>query len=937
MPLKPGRMHLTVMFTDLSDSTYLGSILDPEAYNQFLEHVRRDFGKIVSDCNGSTVRIDGDGFIFIFGEPGESNVKLAIDAALKMHAKIADYALPYIIPRNLLKLHSGIHSGRVLLKEGDLVRGKYEILGSATNVAAKLCEAAGPGEILVSKEALGRDKGLFKIIQEKGVELKGRKSAVAVFSITARNEIPSANEYGYSRFVGRESILARLQASVADRSHSSKIIMLHGEAGVGKSRLLSEMSPALSQENTQVHYSICEPGFEGSSFGPVKQLIQSMDRIKEGSKNDAKLVFSNNVVDKLDGIETRSELLTIVMSLLDRHPDKDVVFVIDDWHWVDSQTQQLIEKVCQDYQGKLTVILAARTLDKIFADINKVQIIKLNPLESDDIDFAIKNLIPGIEPFLLAHIRESSNGNPLYIEELCSAANQSGRNIDTHGPKSSIAVSVQSRLFDLSENLVTIVKAAAVIGHIVPKSQLNDVLGYQINDTQLDKLFVADLIYPTRRVENLRFKHRITRNVVYDLISLEERKNLHSKVANILAYNAKIKDYTVPHGYLAYHYGEAGDAKLSAFHSRLAGRDALQSSNLDKAQDHFCNAILQSEKVNVPLSEFTDLIRNYGLACAADPSADQTKILSSAVNRAMLAKNDDAIAWTQYWLGFNLYGLGYPDQSLRHFKLALTACETTKNEKLGTQVLAGIGEALAASCQYSSAYNFLDRAIKTKLANRSGTRSSGGLSYALSCKGFALGEQGKYDAAQESFEKATEILQNSNNAVLPSVLNQNAVVNMWKGDFDTARELCFQAKTLSRRIHSRYNYAQACFINASLDFLRFKDAHSISGMIEATSWLEFDGIGQNMSLNYSGIAEVLSQTQNWKKARIYAARGIKRARLGDRRCESQVYRALALVAKAGQCRNTPEYYLAKANLSAGVRNSQRELQNNRQFQHDFFS
>ena len=158
----PRRIHLTVMFSDLTDSTYLGSLLDPETYSDLLEKIRYDFEKIITYFGGQTIRIDGDGFIFIFANSGEGNGKLAVDAALKMHEKIQSYTLPGSIPANTLNLHTGIHAGRVLLKEGDLVLGKYEILGNATNVAAKICDSAKAGEILISEKALGRNNGLYR-------------------------------------------------------------------------------------------------------------------------------------------------------------------------------------------------------------------------------------------------------------------------------------------------------------------------------------------------------------------------------------------------------------------------------------------------------------------------------------------------------------------------------------------------------------------------------------------------------------------------------------------------------------------------------------------------------------------------------------------------------------------------------------------------------
>ena len=159
---------------------------------------------------------------------------------------------------------------------------------------------------------------------------------------------------------------------------------------------------------------------------------------------------------------------------------------------------------------------------------------------------------------------------------------------------------------------------------------------------------------------------------------------------------------------------------------------------------------------------------------------------------------------------------------------------------------------------------------------------------------------------------------------------------MWHNKLDEALNLSHQTFELSRRMHSRYNFAQSVFITAAVRFKKTNDIHHIDKMIEAVNWLIYDGTGQNMSLNYGALLEVLTDVNDWDRARIFAARGLSRIRAGDRRCESQIFRSLALISKAGKSARSSNYYMNKASASAESRQSIREMKNNEMFEQAHF-
>src|SRR3546814_75420 len=134
---RPARHYLTLLFSDLSDSTGLAAAMEPEIFSALLERLRERTAEIVARHGGEIIRIDGDGVICIYGFPLpiEDGGRRAVETALDLHRAAAELDATVAGTGCRVRLHSGIHSGVVLVSAGDLVRGRYEILGDATNIA----------------------------------------------------------------------------------------------------------------------------------------------------------------------------------------------------------------------------------------------------------------------------------------------------------------------------------------------------------------------------------------------------------------------------------------------------------------------------------------------------------------------------------------------------------------------------------------------------------------------------------------------------------------------------------------------------------------------------------------------------------------------------------------------------------------------------------
>jgi len=864
------RAQMTIMFTDLSDSTKISSLLEPEIYSDLLERIRDEFLDIVRSHGGIDIRIDGDGFIFAFGYPTffEDGSRRAVNAALEINNHLELIEKEFDLHENRLQMHTGIHSGILFVKEGDLSRGRYEIIGDATNITARLCEIAMPGDIIVTDESLGRSENYFQISEQFLVAPKSNSKKLLVKKVVGRNKSGDRKKVWAAHsttFVGRDDNLKWLEKFVMSNGAGFTLAHIQAEPGMGKTRLLHEFSNRRIQQNQTTHIGTCDSYLGAGAYHPITQIFKSLLLREFGT------------------------------------PEKRF--------------------------GR-----ASRVEDAIFLEMNNAQSLNLSALPSRHIQYTIKNLVPGVEPFTLARIESYSGGNPLFIEELCHAARHNRFDFENNETGSWMNSLVHNRFKQLPKNLSEIVKISAIIGHQVPRWLINEIADDVIREDEISALRKSDFLYPSQKNNFFRFKHGITRDVIYGMIHLKERQHLHNSILDKLRYHAEENNQPEPHEALAYHSRKAGKANVSMYHSRIAGEAALSSFSLDRAQRHFKNALEQSEKARVPKDEKLSLLRNYGLSCVVDPSKDQTPILEAAVKAAKLTRDPKHITWSEYWLGFNLYGLGYPKRSITHFNNSLKACQSVNNKKLETQLFANLGQAYAAAGEYGTAYEYLDQAINIKMQKRSGHKSSAGLAYAVSCKGFALGEQGYFEKAMDCFSHAIEVLEGTEHSASTSILNQRAVVNLWHGNFEEALSLSEQTFELSRRMHSRYNFAQSVFITSAANFNQTRELHYIDKMIESTNWLVYDGTGQNMSLNYGALTEALCEIEDWSRARIFAARGLNRIRAGDRRCESQIFRSLALVAKAGLSSHLPDFYLEKAKTTAQHRQSHREIENNRVFE-----
>jgi predicted ATPase len=278
----------------------------------------------------------------------------------------------------------------------------------------------------------------------------------------------------------------------------------------------------------------------------------------------------------------------------------------------------------------------------------------------------VKRWLPHAHPFLVREICGYAGGNPLFLEELCHRAASDAEVqpvVRVHGGESWLNGLIASRVARLPKAQVDLVQSAAVIGHTMPNWLFERVTGCSAGDPLVRALAEQDLIFPGEQAETLRFKHGITRDVVYDGVGLRERTRLHLVTAHALA--ARSSDVATTGAEaceaLAYHFDAAGEPQQAAAYAEAAGDRAVFASALDRAKSQYRAALAALNRLDPSPSvvkRWAAISQRLGLASVFDPSRDELPLFERAIELAQVSGDAGAIARARYWLGYMHYALG---------------------------------------------------------------------------------------------------------------------------------------------------------------------------------------------------------------------------------------------------------------------------------------
>jgi class 3 adenylate cyclase/tetratricopeptide (TPR) repeat protein len=900
------RRYLALLFADLCDSTALSDLMEQEHYGALIAQVRAIYEDTIERHGGTVERAQGDGVLAAFGfSRGEDAGRQAVQAALELHDRVR--SMPVALPGGFTpSLHSGIHSGLVLVREGSTTLGKHDLFGPVPNIAARLASCAGPHELLVSEETLGPARRFFVTSPPTLLDVKGRAAPVLVYKVDARASSSEAVRAAYrsgTGFLGRAAELALLDAElVAVMAGSSRALAIVGPAGQGKTRLAEQFLSHALQQGCTVLRGYCEStGAEPCQ--PFLHMLQALGR-------------------------EHSSPPEIEWSLVLTARERPLVLFIDDWQWADDASRVLLAALRSRTDCMLLVILCTRPEGAQALPVDRTAVLPpLGPAEALQV---ISARLPGADPFLAARICQAASGNPLFLEELCHSAErgeperQPGR---VAANAAWLGQLVQSRLYGLDRAEREFVQVAAVIGNVVPAWLLERLTGRRIDDAVLGKLVQCDLLFTGERVGTLRFKHVITRDVIYDAVGLHEREKLHLRIAEALRTHGPSASRDDLLEALALHYHLGGDASNAADYAEQAGDKALAASALDRARALYRVALAALDKqpqTAEAAMRWVSIVRRLARSGVFDPMRSEQALFTRAVELAQRHGGRAIVAGARVWLGYICYSLGDTRAAIRNCAAALQDAHSEGDRKLAMHAVAALGEAYCAAARYELALPLLDQAIAVGRQNRSEQRTSAGLAFSLACRAIVTAERGEFNAAYALFDEAVSCIGRQNYEVGASVHGWRAAVLLWQGRWQDARAAAADSWRVAEATHSLLQLSIARAISAYADWMQLRRPESLATILEVMEWLKPHDSCLYRSLYHGWLTEGLVDLGRHPEGRAHAAQAVLRGRERDVLGLPMSCRALALDAATHNPERV-ERYLAWGMRGARRRGSAHEL------------
>jgi class 3 adenylate cyclase len=404
-PTREQRKTVTVLFCDVTGSTALGESTDPEALRAVLARYFERMKAIVESHGGTVEKFIGDAVMAVFGVPQvhEDDALRACRAAVDMRD-----AFPEI----------GV-GGRIGVNTGEVVSGTEErlVTGDAVNVAARLEQAARPGEILVGDETLRLVHGAVEAEAVEPLALKGKAEPEPAHRLVAVHEAPE-REHGY-RFVGRVGeleLLSQAWQRTREKGRCERVTVI-GDAGVGKSRLVAEL---LAQVDAQVVRGRCISYGEGVTYWPVVEVLKQLDALPADPAAAAPL---RSLLGESDTATSPDEIAWAFRKLLEEKAP--LVCVFDDIQWAEETFLDLVEHVALLSSEPILLVCLARP-DFTERRPEWPVSFRLEPLAGDDVQALIPESMP-VE--LRSRIAHAAGGNPLFLTEMAAMAENTGEEV----------------------------------------------------------------------------------------------------------------------------------------------------------------------------------------------------------------------------------------------------------------------------------------------------------------------------------------------------------------------------------------------------------------------------------------------------------------------------------------------------------------------------
>jgi len=868
------RRNVTILFADISGSTALAEQIDSEDLYEILQDTIRVLANNVYKYEGVVDKIIGDGLMALFGAPisHENNAERAVRAAMDMQNDLHQLSKRLWTEKDVdLSVRIGLHSGPVIIGgfgSDDLVLN-YTAVGDTVNLAHRIEEAAPPGTILISESVYRQVRVLFDCKQISVLNPKGITHPVTAYQVHGLKTRPGSVRgiEGFSApMVGRDQELVVLKRAVEDLISSARghFALITGEAGLGKSRLTAELKASLDQSQLKLlegqslayrHVSywlvrdLLYSYLKLPSTSPPLQIRERLTRMiyqKMGAQAVDAIPFLEHLMllpysdvetearlQHMDAVQLRQQTFLTIRDLVSIEADiQPLVIVLDDLHWADEASLELIEFLLDLLRHKPILILAisrsvqSRELERIvsWAKQNlgernhEIPLQHLSPESSKQL-LSLLLSIPDLPEDLRDQILTRSAGIPFYLEEILRTlidqgliSSQTGRwqivpglggaNL---GVPDTLKDLILTRFDRLQPDQRQVLQVASVIGKEFSLPILGAVLrGLDAPDLHpaIDLLVDREFIQPNPNSPETEFtfRHVLMSDAIYGTLLRKESSALHGQVAE--AIERMYLDRQEEHvEVLANHYRMSNNSDRALHYLLLAGQKAIRNQANQQARQYFETALELLPK--------------------AQPSGYQRYLAQSGMGDVLLFIGEYPEARDYFLQAFQTLASeqkNYQEKSALQIKIARTYERLGEYDQAQSQIAAAL-ETLKAEpesfpAERAQAWNDLawidfrrgnfaeaDQLLQNALALVEGSDAYEVIASIYNRLGGVAYNQGNWEQAADYLRKSISIREASRDRVnLATSLNNLGLLETEMGQFERALATLTRSYELKSRL-----------------------------------------------------------------------------------------------------------------------------------------
>jgi class 3 adenylate cyclase len=636
------RRQVTVLFADMVGFTAFSERSGEEAAFTLMRSLAKLMDDAVREQGGVVQGFTGDGIMAAFGAPVafEDAPLRACRAALSILQKLKTEG-----PE--LKIRHGVEPQvRIGLNSGAAVVGTVQagsdagvtVLGDTVNVAARLQSLAGPGEIVLSEAMQRLVQGLVDVEPAGEHEVKGKTEKQKIFRLRGIRRgvarFDRSISVGLTAYAGRSREMEVLESALESVKLGLRVIDIEGEPGIGKSRLAHEFRKRIVDRQVFVLSGNCAPDGRQTPFLPFIDIVRGSFRVSEGAAeaeiarkldkglNLLGLASEQNLglllnllglkppegsLKGLDGVlvglRTRDLLLQLLQARRHLTP---VIMVLEDLHWIDSVSEELLTRLITAEEKMPLVIIETHRPEyqPPWADQPAATRLVLQPLASGDTSeiFRARLGVGKLPAELAALVIHKAEGNPLFAEEIANylveravvRRHTDGIEYDRLAAAAALPGSIQSLLSARADRLSqaerALLQAASVIGRRFSRDLLAAVTQAENIDTYLSAIEALDLIQFDAASNDFIFKHALVRDALYNNLLQEPRSALHLAVATEIEQRSHNRIAEVAET-LAYHYSQTTRDDKRFAYLLLAGEKSLGVYALNDAEQYLNDAL----------------------------------------------------------------------------------------------------------------------------------------------------------------------------------------------------------------------------------------------------------------------------------------------------------------------------------------------------------